>query len=186
MDIEDLEAGEDAAGGSLTGDFGRFAIEAHCLRVAQRFEGIGHGEWNAGEGLAVNFGLRFRREKADVDAVDGVLTPGLREDGLQIGRRSTGTEVRLLKGAVERSAIGDEQAQVAGGNASGKLDGDANVALRLLPGTERGLDFHRVTGVDNVAGDDASLLEGDLYVARDGFDMEIDLANDALARAVGI
>ena len=61
-----------------------------------------------------------------------------------------GWKVRLVQGAVQRPGIGDQEAQIAGVEPGRERDGDADVARRLLPGTEGGFDENGIAGVDDV------------------------------------
>ena len=154
------------------------------LRIAKGLQSIGHGKREAGKGLALNLALRLGSQKADVDAVGGMLIASFGQDGDEIGRR--GVEPGLKKRAVERSAVRNEQAQIAGGEARRELEGNANVALGLLPGTESGFDFHSVAGVGDISGDEVHLLERDQNPPGNRLNVEIDLANHALAGAVRV
>ena len=142
-------AKENTAGRGLGGKFSRFAVQAGILRVVQGLKGICHRKRETGEGLAFDLALGFRCEKADIDAVGWVLIARFGQDRGEIGCGSI--DPRLHEGAVERGAVGDEQAQIAGGEPRGQFEGDANISRWLLPGLERGLDFYSVAGVDDVA-----------------------------------
>ncbi len=98
-----------------------------------------------------DLGLRLRGKEADVDAVGRMLVAGLSKDRSEIGGRSG--KAGLKQGAVERGGVGDEEAQVAGSEAGRELDGDANIALGLMPGAEGCFDFDGVAGVSDIGGD---------------------------------
>ena len=132
--------------------------------------------------MTVNFCLGFRCEKADIDVVGGVLVAGFGEDGGKTGSGSG--KMRLKQSAIQRRCIRNEQAQVTCGEAGWQPEGDANVALRLMRRAESGFDGNGVAGVSYVSGSDARLIECDVDRAGNGLDVEIDRANDPLARAI--
>ena len=113
-----------------------------------------------------------------------MLIAGLGQDRCKIGWRSG--SAGLEQGAVECGGVRHEQAQIACGEAGRQLEGDADIALGLLPGAEGGLDLDGVAGVDDIAGDQARLHERDLNAPGNSLDVEIDLADHALARAVRV
>ena len=119
MEIEDLETGKHTARGGFGGEFGGFAVDAGALGVAQGLEGIGHGKRKAGEGLTLKLALGVGSQEADVDAIGGMLIAGFGQDRVEIGRRSV--ESGLVEGAVERGAVGDEQAEIAGGGSGARV-----------------------------------------------------------------
>jgi hypothetical protein len=81
VEIENPESAEDASGGGVADEFGGFAVQSCILSVAEGLKGVGHGKREAGKGLTMDLGLSFRCEKADIDAVGGMLIAGFGEDG---------------------------------------------------------------------------------------------------------
>ena len=86
-------------------------LRVTSLRGAQRLEGIGHGQRQSGECLSVDAGLSIGQQKADEDAIGGMLTSRLSESGIEID--GAGGDARLIQRAVESAGIGDEKAHVS-------------------------------------------------------------------------
>ena len=182
MEVQNPKAAEDAIGRGFADKLSGFAVKSCILSVAEGLKGVGDRERETNEGLAVDFALSFGCEEADIDVVGCMLIARLGKDsGEVVGRRG----LALLKqGAIERGGVRDEKAEVACGEASRQLESDADVARRLMPGAESGLDFDGVSGMSDVGGGDARLIESDRDLTGNGLNAQIDGANDALSRAV--
>ena len=100
---------EDTAGRCLGEEADGFSVEAGFVASAARFEGVGHGEGEAGEGLPFDGGLGFGQEQGDVELVGSVEAVESGCGSIESGGPSLGTG--SLNGAVECSGAGDEQAE---------------------------------------------------------------------------
>ena len=125
MHIQNLKAGEDAAGGRFGCNYSRFPVEAGALSIAERLQCIRDRERQAGECLALNLTLRLGRKKADVDAIGGMLIASFRQNRCQIGLRRG--ETWLEQRPVERGASETRRRTLPSARRSGSL-----TAMRTL------------------------------------------------------
>ncbi len=92
----------------------------------------------------------------------------------------------LIQGAVQRGCIRDEQTKVAYRQPCRQLDGNANIAGCLLPGTDCRLDRNGVAGMGNVARNQTRGFQLHLHMPGNGLDMKIDFLDRAVAAGIGI
>ena len=87
-----------------------------------------------------------RSKEAHINAVGGVPIMRASEAMWTLERSSGETGLAwLIQGAIERGGVRDEEAQVARGKASGKLDGDADVVFGPVPKGGGSLRFSTVS-----------------------------------------
>ena len=103
MQVEDLKSAEHAASGRVSSDNSGLAVEAYILSSTQRFESVGYGERQCGEGLSVYACLGIGQQEANEDPICRMLTSRLSKRRLEIDGAIG--NARLIQGAVEGSGI---------------------------------------------------------------------------------